>query len=84
MTTRSYDKLYKLLIFGDANTGKSGLMDCFVGEEFNTVYIPTIGIDFKYRTIVLDGVKVKLQVWDTAGEHRFTTGFYKGAAITAE
>lgn len=41
-----------------------------------------LGIDFKIRTIELDGKKVKLQIWDTAGQERFrtiTTAYYRGA-----
>uniref|UniRef100_A0A3B3HNM0 small monomeric GTPase n=1 Tax=Oryzias latipes TaxID=8090 RepID=A0A3B3HNM0_ORYLA len=40
------------------------------------------GIDFKVKTIEVDGKKVKLQVWDTAGQERFktiTTAYYRGA-----
>ena len=39
-------------------------------------------IDFKIRTIELDGKKIKLQVWDTAGQERFRTitqAYYRGA-----
>uniref|UniRef100_A0A9L0JGS8 small monomeric GTPase n=1 Tax=Equus asinus TaxID=9793 RepID=A0A9L0JGS8_EQUAS len=42
----------------------------------------TIGIDFKIRTIELDGKRIKLQIWDTAGQERFrtiTTAYYRGA-----
>ncbi|OVA19492.1 Small GTPase superfamily [Macleaya cordata] len=39
-------------------------------------------IDFKIRTIELEGKRVKLQIWDTAGQERFrtiTTAYYRGA-----
>ncbi|KAF9674776.1 hypothetical protein SADUNF_Sadunf10G0162100 [Salix dunnii] len=39
-------------------------------------------IDFKIRTIELDGRRIKLQIWDTAGQERFrtiTTAYYRGA-----
>ncbi len=41
-----------------------------------------IRIDFKIKTIDLDGKRVKLQIWDTAGQERFrtiTTAYYRGA-----
>ena len=51
---------------------------------FDTVFLINIssGIDFKIRTIELDGKKIKLQIWDTAGQERFrtiTTAYYRGA-----
>ena len=44
--------------------------------------MPTIGVDFKIKTIDVDGKKIKLQIWDTAGQERFktiTASYYKGA-----
>ena len=41
-----------------------------------------VGIDFKIKTINIDGKNVKLQIWDTAGQERFRTitqTYYKGA-----
>ncbi|XP_025936729.1 uncharacterized protein LOC112973273 isoform X2 [Apteryx rowi] len=43
---------------------------------------PLPGIDFKIRTVEIEGKKIKLQVWDTAGQERFktiTTAYYRGA-----
>ena len=39
-------------------------------------------MDFKIRTIELDGKTIKLQIWDTAGQERFRTissTYYRGA-----
>lgn len=54
----------------------------FCEDTFTPSFITTIGIDFKIRTLNLDGKKIKLQIWDTAGQERFrtiTTAYYRGA-----
>ncbi|NXW12660.1 RAB8B protein, partial [Circaetus pectoralis] len=79
---KTYDYLFKLLGGGDSGVGKTCLLFRFRGGGFNTTFISTIGIDFKIRTIELDGKKIKLQIWDTAGQERFrtiTTAYYRGA-----
>ena len=42
----------------------------------------TIGIDFKIKTIELDGKRIKMQIWDTAGQEQFaslTASFFRNA-----
>ncbi|MES1915753.1 MAG: Ras-related protein Rab-8A [Cercozoa sp. M6MM] len=78
----SYDMLIKLLMIGDSGVGKSCLLLRFSEESFTPSFITTIGIDFKIKTIELDGKRIKLQIWDTAGQERFktiTTAYYRGA-----
>lgn len=77
-----YDYLIKLLLIGDSGVGKSCLLLRFSDDSFTTSFITTIGIDFKIRTVDLDGKRIKLQIWDTAGQERFrtiTTAYYRGA-----
>jgi len=78
----SYDHLIKLLLIGDSGVGKSCLLLRFTEDTFTPSFITTIGIDFKIRTVQMDGKRVNLQIWDTAGQERFrtiTTAYYRGA-----
>ncbi|KAI0628800.1 GTP-binding protein ypt1 [Trametes polyzona] len=77
-----YDYLFKLLLIGDSGVGKSCLLLRFAEDSFTDSYLSTIGVDFKIRTIELEGKTVKLQIWDTAGQERFRTiaaAYYRGA-----
>ncbi|XP_032753772.1 ras-related protein Rab-13 isoform X2 [Rattus rattus] len=79
---KAYDHLFKLLLIGDSGVGKTCLIIRFAEDNFNSTYISTIGIDFKIRTVEIEGKRIKLQVWDTAGQERFktiTTAYYRGA-----
>ncbi|XP_032568835.1 ras-related protein Rab-13 isoform X1 [Chiroxiphia lanceolata] len=79
---KAYDHLFKLLLIGDSGVGKTCLVIRFAENDFSSTYISTIGIDFKIRTVDIDGKKIKLQIWDTAGQERFktiTTAYYRGA-----
>ena len=75
--------LYKILLLGDTSVGKSCLLLRFCDNSFQEAHLTTIGLDFRLKTINLkDDRKVKIQIWDTAGEDRFrsiTRNYYKGA-----
>lgn len=76
-----YDYLFKLLLLGDTNVGKTTLLVRYVDGNYEKC-INTIGVDFKIVTLEIGGQRVKLQLWDTAGQERFrtiTTSYYRGA-----
>merc|ERR1712010_195769 len=82
MQAPEYDYLFKLLLIGDSGVGKSCLLLRFADDTYAESYISTIGVDFKIRTINLEGKTIKLQIWDTAGQERFrtiTSSYYRGA-----
>ncbi|UJR37842.1 hypothetical protein I4U23_030532 [Adineta vaga] len=74
---------FKILIIGESSVGKSSLMTRFVDETFQQTFFPTIGVDFKVRTLMIDDHQCKVQIWDTAGQERFrviTTTYYRDAS----
>lgn len=82
MNQREYDFMFKILLVGNSAVGKSSLLMRFADDIFTDNFLPTIGVDFKIRTIESSGSIVKLQMWDTAGQEKFktiTSAYYKGA-----
>ncbi|TRY56095.1 hypothetical protein DNTS_007819 [Danionella cerebrum] len=72
----------KLLIIGESGVGKSSLLLRFTDDTFDPELAATIGVDFKVKTIAIDGNRAKLAIWDTAGQERFRTltpSYYRGA-----
>ena len=72
-------------VFGRCGHGALALLFCrpFVQDTFEPSFITTIGIDFKIRTVEIEGRRVKLQIWDTAGQERFRTitqAYYRQAS----
>ena len=68
---------------GDTCVGKSCLLVRFSDDIFNENYVTTIGVDFRFKTMLVNEKITKIQIWDTAGQERYrsiTTAYYRGAA----
>jgi GTP-binding protein EngB required for normal cell division len=62
-----FDALYKIVLIGESNTGKTSMLLRFADNVFTENYLCTIGVDFKIKTLRVDNKVVKMQIWDTAG-----------------
>lgn len=77
-----FDIMLKILIIGDGNTGKTSLLLKYTENTLTNPSSPTLGVDFKFSTILLDYKIITLQIWDTAGQDRFrnlASSYYRGA-----
>ena len=80
--SEDYEFIFKVLLLGNSNVGKSSLFLRFVDDIWNDTFVPTIGVDFKIKTFDIDEKKIKMQIWDTAGQERFKNiiaSYYRGA-----
>jgi len=78
------DYLFKVVFVGDAGVGKMQIKSKYMKDIFDNAYNLTIGIDFAEKVVKIDNKKIKLQLWDTAGDERFrsiTQTYYKIAHL---
>jgi small GTP-binding protein len=79
-------RLVKVIFAGDGNVGKTSLIRSYTEGKFETSRVTTIGVDFHTHTVELPTGKIKLSIWDMAGQDRFQflrTGFYPGSRVAA-
>ncbi|KAL0588717.1 Ras-related protein Rab-40A-like [Plecturocebus cupreus] len=72
---QTYDFLLKFLLVGDSDVGKGEILESLQDGAAESPYSYLGGIDYKTTTILLDGQRVKLKLWDTSGQGRFCTIF---------
>lgn len=79
--------VYKVVLIGDANVGKTSLVRRYCENTFRETRVETIGIDFQSHTVQLnDEETVCLVIWDVAGQDRFSgfrDQYYTGALAVA-
>ncbi|KAE9465479.1 hypothetical protein C3L33_02607, partial [Rhododendron williamsianum] len=80
-SSNNYDLSFKILLIGDSGVGKSSLLVSFISNSLEDL-APTIGVDFKIKLLTVGGKRLKLTIWDTAGQEKFrtlTSSYYRGA-----
>ena len=82
MSEEDYDFIFKVLLLGNSDVGKSSIILRYVDQTWSDTFVPTIGVDFKVKTLEVDNKKIKMQIWDTAGQERFRTvisSYFRGS-----
>ncbi len=62
----------KAALVGDSGVGKTSILIRYTENQFVAEIGSTVGIDWRTKQIELDQKKVKLQIWDTAGQEYFS------------
>lgn len=57
----SFDFLFKIVLVGDSDVGKTCVVQSFKSGVFMEKQQNTIGVDFTVRTMDIDGRKVKVR-----------------------
>nr|ADD38299.1 Ras-related protein Rab-32 [Lepeophtheirus salmonis] len=77
------NRLYKIIVIGEVNSGKSAFIRRFIDDSFCENYYATVGVDFHLKVLQFKkDLEVRLQLWDIAGQERFskmTRAYFKGS-----
>jgi small GTP-binding protein len=79
-----YNYASKVLVIGDSGCGKSALIMRYCDNEYTETYFNTIGVDFKTKIKEINNVRIKINIWDTAGQEKFrslVSSYYRNADI---
>ena len=80
--SESSEMVFKIIIIGDASTGKTNILSKYLNNKFEKDSKATIGVEFGNKIFEIKNSRVNCQIWDTAGQERYksmTKAFYKGA-----
>ena len=78
-------RIYKIVVVGEIGSGKSALIRRYIHNYYSnesSCNRSTIGVDFHLKIIpYTENLDIRLQLWDIAGQERFTSmtrAYYKG------
>lgn len=61
----------KIVLLGSATVGKTSIVNRAVHDKFNSQTASTVGAQFMTKSFTVDGVRMKLDIWDTSGSEKY-------------
>ena len=75
----------KVVLLGETGVGKTSIISRYVTNKFSDVLMSTTGASYATKKIEIDSEhKIKLQIWDTAGQEKFRSLakiFYQNSSV---
>ncbi|XP_053970514.1 ras-related protein Rab-21 [Hylaeus anthracinus] len=62
---------FKVVLLGEGCVGKTSVALRYVEDKFNDRHISTLQASFLNKKLTINGKKVNLSIWDTAGQEKF-------------
>ena len=61
----------RVVVVGDSAVGKTSILNQLIESKFNPYEQSTVGANYQLYVEEIDGQKVEMQIWDTAGQEKF-------------
>jgi small GTP-binding protein len=71
----------KVVVLGNNGVGKSSIVHRLITGEFNK-FGATLGVDTRMKIVESNGTKIRMEIWDTAGQEKYRSmirSFFKNA-----
>ncbi|XP_028032996.1 ras-related protein Rab-21-like [Bombyx mandarina] len=70
-TTTGGARNFKVVLLGDGCVGKTSLLLRYIEDKFNEKHLTTLQATFLNKRLNINGNRVNLSIWDTAGQEKF-------------
>ena len=74
--SEEFDYIFKVVIVGDSGVGKTNLIGRYLKNEYRQDTKATVGVEFGEKKYDINGLKIKAQLWDIAGQERSRNNKY--------
>jgi small GTP-binding protein len=83
VTTYTEETTFKFILVGDSSVGKTAICKRFCQGQFDQDEPQTVAVEFDSKVVQVGDTKVKLNIWDTAGQEKFrsmTRAYFRSSA----